>query len=84
MQQGSNPPASDFKEPKKENFCALCHKKAVDSVFRPFCSKKCKMVDLYKWVSGHYVIPGDPAEILKKEESEAKEEWEKAWQEDLF
>lgn len=60
--------------------CPLCHKSVVAS-FRPFCSKKCKMIDLYKWVSGHYVIPGDPAEVVNQEEKEAKEEWEDAWKE---
>jgi endogenous inhibitor of DNA gyrase (YacG/DUF329 family) len=71
------------KKSEKPQECPLCHKESTAS-FRPFCSKKCKMIDLYKWVSGHYVIPGDPAEILEKEEEEAKEEWEKAWKKEDF
>jgi len=68
---------------KKATQCPLCKKETMKD-FRPFCSKKCKMVDLYKWVSGHYVIPGDPASILDAEEKEAKEEWQEAHQDDDF
>jgi len=28
--------------------------------FRPFCSGRCKDVDLAQWLSGMYAIPGDP------------------------
>jgi hypothetical protein len=27
--------------------------------FLPFCSRRCKMVDLGKWLDGKYVIPDD-------------------------
>ncbi|MEQ1503115.1 MAG: DNA gyrase inhibitor YacG [Myxococcota bacterium] len=26
---------------------------------RPFCSKRCRMIDLDRWLSGDYAIPGD-------------------------
>ena len=74
---------SEVKKSEKPSLCPLCHKQTGAS-FRPFCSKKCKMVDLYKWVAGHYVIPGDPAEMMEKEEKEAKEEWEEAWKDKDF
>lgn len=38
--------------------CALCDKKAR-RVFRPFCSKRCKDVDLGNWFTGRYVIAND-------------------------
>ena len=28
--------------------------------FYPFCSKRCKNVDLNRWLSGAYVIPAKP------------------------
>ena len=28
------------------------------SEFRPFCSKRCADVDLGRWLTGAYVIPG--------------------------
>ena len=42
--------------------CPIC-KKPVDPRFRPFCSKRCADVDLQRWFSGAYRIPGaEPAE----------------------
>jgi endogenous inhibitor of DNA gyrase (YacG/DUF329 family) len=32
---------------------------SADNVFRPFCSERCKLVDLGAWVSGARAIPGD-------------------------
>ena len=31
------------------------------SKFRPFCSERCKMIDLGAWASDRYVVPGGPA-----------------------
>jgi uncharacterized protein len=47
------------------NACAICGK-PVDARFKPFCSKRCADVDLNRWLSGRYVIPG--AEVLEDEE----------------
>lgn len=30
--------------------------------WRPFCSERCKLVDLGSWLSGSYRIPGDPVD----------------------
>jgi len=37
--------------------CPICKKpaKAADSDF-PFCSERCRLIDLGKWASGGYVI----------------------------
>jgi hypothetical protein len=53
--------------------CPACGKPAV-AEFRPFCSRRCADVDLYRWLSGVYRIkteeaPGDteqPAETPPK------------------
>ena len=29
------------------------------SRWRPFCSERCKLVDLGAWASGQYMVPGD-------------------------
>ena len=41
--------------------CPMC-RAAVPStgVWRPFCSERCKMVDLGAWMLGHYRIPAEP------------------------
>jgi endogenous inhibitor of DNA gyrase (YacG/DUF329 family) len=39
--------------------CPICGKPAQEA-YRPFCSKRCADVDLQRWLSGAYVIPGEP------------------------
>ena len=36
--------------------CPICGKPSV-AEFRPFCSKRCRDVDLNRWLSGTYAIP---------------------------
>ena len=31
--------------------------------YRPFCSERCRRIDLGTWASGGYVIPGRSAEV---------------------
>jgi hypothetical protein len=43
--------------------CPICGKPvAKDDPNMPFCSDRCRLIDLGNWASGKYVIPGDPAE----------------------
>ena len=41
--------------------CPTCGKMPVQQ-FRPFCSKRCADVDLNRWFSGAYVVPGKQEE----------------------
>jgi endogenous inhibitor of DNA gyrase (YacG/DUF329 family) len=41
--------------------CPICGKPAATR-FRPFCSGRCKDVDLNRWLSGHYAIPAVESE----------------------
>ena len=36
--------------------CPICAKPGAEA-FRPFCSKRCRDVDLNRWLSGVYVVP---------------------------
>jgi endogenous inhibitor of DNA gyrase (YacG/DUF329 family) len=38
--------------------CPVC-KKPSTAESRPFCSKRCKDVDLGRWFNGHYAIETD-------------------------
>ncbi len=42
--------------------CPICGKPVEwkDNPFRPFCSERCKLVDLGRWVSDEYSVPGSP------------------------
>jgi endogenous inhibitor of DNA gyrase (YacG/DUF329 family) len=48
-------------KPYKSRPCPICGKPSV-AEFHPFCSARCKDVDLNRWLSGAYVIPGDALE----------------------
>jgi hypothetical protein len=39
--------------------CPVCGKPAQEAT-KPFCSPRCRDVDLNRWLSGSYVIPGKP------------------------
>ncbi len=42
--------------------CPTCDGEvAADSVAAPFCSDRCKWVDLGRWLRGDYVIPAEDA-----------------------
>lgn len=52
--------------------CPVCKKKITweENPMRPFCSERCRLIDLGKWASEGYKIPGEKAEdkIEKSEE----------------
>jgi endogenous inhibitor of DNA gyrase (YacG/DUF329 family) len=54
------PPPSDpndeAKQPGKDKRCPICGRSASEET-PPFCSPRCRDVDLNRWLSGSYVIP---------------------------
>ena len=52
--------------------CPRCGKK-VDwetNPFRPFCSERCKLIDLGRWFDSNYVIPGQSINGEKNDKEE--------------
>lgn len=43
--------------PRAKKKCPICGKPA-QAATRPFCSDRCKDIDLNRWLSGGYAIPG--------------------------
>lgn len=41
--------------------CPICGKRTAPR-YRPFCSRRCADVDLGRWLTGRYAIPGEAAE----------------------
>jgi endogenous inhibitor of DNA gyrase (YacG/DUF329 family) len=41
--------------------CPICGKAEV-AEYRPFCSRRCADIDLGRWLTGSYVLPGEPAD----------------------
>ena len=55
--------------------CANCGKPAVER-YRPFCSKRCADVDLHRWLSGTYVVPGTVDELADTTQTPPPDEGE--------
>ena len=47
--------AGSRKRPAKK--CPICGKPATEAS-KPFCSERCRDVDLNRWLSNSYAIPG--------------------------
>lgn len=46
--------------PRGKSGCPICGKPVVEG-HKPFCSARCRQLDLGRWLSGSYAIPGEPA-----------------------
>jgi endogenous inhibitor of DNA gyrase (YacG/DUF329 family) len=56
--------------------CPICHKEVVvDNPNMPFCSDRCRIIDLGNWASEKYIIstPTRQSEIEELEKSEPPE-----------
>lgn len=45
--------------------CPICGKQNTwhpENKFRPFCSERCKLIDLGEWASETRAIPGEPVD----------------------
>jgi len=44
--------------------CPVCGKRfeAESSLAMPFCSQRCRLIDLYRWLDEKYLFPGEPAD----------------------
>ena len=41
--------------------CPICKDRPAAPDYRPFCSKRCADIDLGRWFTGRYAVPGPPA-----------------------
>ncbi len=54
--------------------CPICKKEVhLGDPDMPFCSERCRLIDLGNWASGKYVIPGAPVVDPEKESFSEKE-----------
>ncbi|MEQ1768993.1 MAG: DNA gyrase inhibitor YacG [Devosia sp.] len=49
--------------------CPICGKPSTQA-HHPFCSGRCAVIDLNRWLSGAYVIPGKDSPDAEDEQSE--------------
>ncbi len=52
--------------------CPICKKEARwdNNPFRPFCSERCRLIDLGKWASEDYRIAGEKKDIPDEDTGE--------------
>jgi endogenous inhibitor of DNA gyrase (YacG/DUF329 family) len=45
--------------------CPTCRRQIdwANSPYRPFCSERCRLIDLGAWLSEKHAIPGDAAQV---------------------
>ena len=57
----------DKSKRKRKAGCSICGK-PIDKAYRPFCSERCKTIDLGRWLGGEYRLQTneepDEAELL--------------------
>lgn len=54
--------------------CAKQVKWSDVNQWRPFCSERCKLIDLGAWASEENTIPGEPANPWEQNEDNNKQE----------
>jgi uncharacterized protein len=42
--------------------CVYCRRRPVQPGFRPFCSERCRLADLGRWLGGDYRVAGPPVD----------------------
>ena len=61
MEDDAKPaPPSHPRPPRPVRPCPICGRTPEDARFRPFCSARCRQVDLGRWLAGDYAIPAEP------------------------
>ncbi|MBX9702291.1 MAG: DNA gyrase inhibitor YacG [Acetobacteraceae bacterium] len=57
MPDEAAPPSPSPRPPRP---CPVCGRVPPDARFRPFCSARCRQVDLGRWLAEDYAIPARP------------------------
>jgi uncharacterized protein len=42
---------------QSELLCVYCRRERIDPAYRPFCSERCRMADLGRWLTEDYRVP---------------------------
>jgi uncharacterized protein len=40
--------------------CAYCRRRPASPDWRPFCSERCRLLDLGRWLDEEYRVPAEP------------------------
>jgi endogenous inhibitor of DNA gyrase (YacG/DUF329 family) len=55
--------------------CPVCRKEVpLDAPEMPFCSERCRLIDLGRWANEEYRIPAEPVTLPDTEPEDADEQ----------
>jgi endogenous inhibitor of DNA gyrase (YacG/DUF329 family) len=66
-------PANDNSKIGKAPACPICGRPRDDK-YKPFCSRRCADVDLYRWLNGNYAIPASEEPDEERREAPREDE----------
>jgi endogenous inhibitor of DNA gyrase (YacG/DUF329 family) len=52
--------------------CAFCRRRPAEDPWRPFCSERCRLQDLARWVDGAYRVAGDADQQVEPSETDGE------------
>jgi endogenous inhibitor of DNA gyrase (YacG/DUF329 family) len=58
-----------MKPSPRQKACPICGKPAAEKT-QPFCSPRCRDVDLHRWLAGSYAVPAVEEDDVDAEEIE--------------
>lgn len=61
--------SSNITQLRPRRACPECGKPSTRAAF-PFCSERCRSIDLNRWLKGAYVIPGEDADQSSPDEDQ--------------
>ncbi len=53
--------------------CVFCRRHPALAPWEPFCSERCKLQDLAKWVDGDYRVGGEPVPDRDEESGDTED-----------
>ena len=61
-----------MKDKEQAIICPICKKTSPwdSNAFRPFCSARCRLIDLGKWASEDYRIAGEKRDMTSEDPDE--------------
>ena len=53
------------------SICVFCRREPAEAPWIPFCSERCKLQDLARWIDGRYRVPAEAVEDESDSEQDA-------------
>jgi endogenous inhibitor of DNA gyrase (YacG/DUF329 family) len=50
--------------------CVICRREPAQAPWEPFCSERCKLQDLARWIDVRYRVPADPVQADSESEED--------------